>query len=207
MYLGGELVASEESILEEVFQALLPDSRLPGPVTPDYFMDKEAHMQMLDPSSSLSSAMGLYLEAFFLNFNHILYLFNEPDLQETFRNVLERQVNKHDALAELYLCLALGAGQRRARGESIRNKMYRKSLMHFTLLRKWNDATRLMRFLTLLCLYHFDLSVDSSQQFICIRPFSSNSLFKLSDISSRSCDTYGSSYWPGHRTSSSATSH
>jgi len=105
----------------------------------------------------------LFLDAFFQNTNHFLFLFSESRLRQHFGST--ESVDNQGLLIETYLVLALGAKYSVYQAGELQNEWYMKARQRL-LADEFDDDLHMMRILTLICVFEIDDHPDVAWYFL-----------------------------------------
>jgi hypothetical protein len=146
------------SLMDEVFHVVFPDSKvsiLPGDLQAD---DVEVFDQ---PSESQS--VELFFESFLQNVNHVLFLFSEFELRQSFRP--SDCLPEENLPVDMCLVLALGAKYGVAQLNGIQNEWYAQARRRLV-SKGFQDDMGMMRVLTMICIFEVKDDIDVSYRFL-----------------------------------------
>jgi hypothetical protein len=164
----GRNAGSREKLVDDVCQAICSVPQRSNTVTGSNSL--EGAIETEDPHELRMDvdAAKQYLDGFIQKLNHFLYLSSEAELRQVFQQVLDGNSPQQDKVIELCLILALGANCTGSVGAHVWWYVEARSrLYHFG---KWVDDLWMMRILAFLCLYHLNISLQSSYHLLGTRP-------------------------------------
>jgi hypothetical protein len=162
------VVSSREKLFDDIYQAICSESQTAKTVPGSNNFPGGAKIKDLDELRIDLEAAKPYLDVFIQKLNHFLYLSSEAELQQTSHEVLYGNSPRQEKVIEVCLILALGAN-------CIQNAVahvqwYMEGRTRLCQFGKWTDDLWITRILALLCVYHLNISLESSSRFLGTRP-------------------------------------
>ncbi|KAE8448972.1 hypothetical protein EG329_008768 [Mollisiaceae sp. DMI_Dod_QoI] len=156
----------QERLVDQACLALSSTTQGPNILGPDQLRHKLNEIENSTRPFKISSRHGVHLEIFIQNFNHLLHLFDEFSIRESFQHVVEEHVLNAEASIELILALAIGATYMGSQPLLIHLEMYIRSRVQLSMLHGWSDDLWMMRILTMIAIYHLNMFPDSACHFL-----------------------------------------
>lgn len=146
------------SLVDEVYRAISSDPRVSVPPAGSQANDVEAFDQ---PSNGQS--VELLFESFLQTINHVLFLFSEFELRQSFRP--SEYMPEQDFPIDMCLVLALGAKYSITQADGTQNEWYTKARLRL-LSEDFEDDMWMMRVLTMICIFEIDNDINVSCRFL-----------------------------------------
>lgn len=156
----------QEALVQQVCHALTSPTPGPNLLPQDQLLQKLSDAGKSNRSSIISSRHEIHLEAFIQRLNHILHLFDEFSLRETFENIVSGHKVDDISITELMLALALGATYTGTQPHSVHLEMYIRGRLKLSTFDQWSNDLSMMRILILIVLYHLIMFPESTSYFL-----------------------------------------